>query len=114
MSRQNIVFETRNPNNILNELVDDDREEVANAVTRILPVLNASEPREGEDNSNGLDDAADEVEEDATNNDRPKGGRLKATVSKKGGFLNLATTYHCFHQLDENNDEDEVFDVGIE
>ena len=59
---------------MLDDLVDDDREEVANVMTIILPALNAPEPREAEDNSNGLDDTADEVEDDTTNNDRPKGG----------------------------------------
>lgn len=77
---------------MLENLVDDDREEVANIMTNILPVLNASEPREAEGNINGLDSTADEVEEDATKNNRPNGRRPKATTSKKGRFLNLATT----------------------
>ena len=58
----------------MNNLLDDDREEVAGVVTTILPVLNSTELEEAEDT-----------------NDRTKGGRPKNTTSKKSRHLNLAT-----------------------
>ena len=59
----------------MNNILDDDREEVAGFMTTLLPALNTTELKEAENTNN-----------------RPKQRRTKSIISKKSRDFNLVAT----------------------